>query len=195
MWILHLFWDHYEWPWMVHITQFPYITGSILDDNEFRGLTDEFSTFPRFCCSSLSPQSARTVCLYRGREGCISSFPFSCSITWIWESRISPEVKKWNQKKIWKKKRKKKIWCKETYCDTYPGQPATLSSAATSSHSLIPSLDIPPLSHPTPFCFSQWKHKLAFKSFQGISSTPKCSASLWFSIMMLMGPLRMSLAS
>ena len=142
------------------------------------------------CCSSLSPQSSRTVCLDRGREGCISSFSFSCSITWIWDSRVSLEVKKLNQRKS---------WCRETFCDTYPGQPATPSSAAKSSHSLIPSLDIPPLPPPltptpTP-CFSQWKHKLAFKSFQGISSTPNCSASLWFSIMVLMGPPGMSLAS
>ena len=139
MWILHLFWDHYEWPWTVHITQFPYITCCVLDDNEFRGHTDELSSFPLLLLSSLSPQSARTVYLDHGREGWISFFSFSWSITWIWDSRVSLEVKKWNQRKI---------WCRETFCDTYPGQPATLSSVAKSSHFLISSLDIPPFPPP-----------------------------------------------
>ena len=74
--------------------------------------------------------------------------------------------------------------------------PRTTCNSVLSSQILPSSNSI--LRHPTAPpapCFGQWEHKLAFKSCQGISSTPNCSASLWFSIMVLMGPPGMSLAS
>ena len=137
------------------------------------------------CCSSLSPQSARTVCLDRGREGCISSFSLSCSshesgtLGSVWRLRNGNRGKADVGKLLW--------YIPRTTCTSVLSSQILPFSKSILSHPTTPP-------SPTP-CFSQWKHKLAFKSFQGISSTPKCSASLWFSIMVLMGPLGVCLAS